>query len=153
MSLSFHSIRDNGNFLFTSGRPGTYYYWRAELSPREAWNLWQDAQACQQGSWGFPLHLTSPEFERVTAFDPARPDESRAERVQTLFKEVAKLDWASQAKRNDQAVYCGDQNELGKNFLLQNKSCFGQTITIPTPELEKAWDAYRARSVIAQPVL
>lgn len=161
MALSFQSIRDNGNFLFTSGRPGTYYYRRAELSPREAWNLWQDAQACQQGSWGFPLHLTSSEFERVTAFDPTRPDESRAERIQTLLEEVGRLDWNAQQVRNDSTRYYGGEEELG-HVLIMETNPGAHAITswdeadnpLPVCELERAWEAYRARNTAAaQPAL
>lgn len=152
MPLSFHSIRDNGNFLFTGGRPGTYYYQRAELSPREAWNLWQDTK---NEGWLIPLYLTPAEFDRVTAFDPAHPDESRAARIQTVFEECAKLDWKSRAAHDDQARYCGNQNELGKLVILQNTiHQVSQPLTIPPPELERAWTTYRARNTAAaQPAL
>jgi hypothetical protein len=152
MALSFQSIRDNGNFLFTSGTPGTYYYQRAELSPREAWNLWQDTKNKGEG-WLIPLYLTPAEFDRVTAFNPAHPDESRAARIQTVFEECAKLDWKSRAAHDDQARYCGDQNELGKLVILHNPiHLCRQSITIPPAELERAWEVYRARSAAAQPV-
>lgn len=152
MALSFHSIRDNGNFLFTSGRPQTYSYLRAELSPREAWNLWQDTKNKADGRL-IPLYLTPAEFERVTAFDRAHPDESRAARIQTVFEECAKLDEASQKTHSQQVICYGDQTMLGRSVLLQNPiHRFTQPESIvPPAELERAWEVYRARSAAAQP--